>query len=726
MAVDSVTGALVDPKVLIFPSGQTFNGALTLNGGWTVGASGSYLSSSGNLYVGSGIELVNGTGNIAGTYFNGITITSSSGTLNLGSGSITLNNGSIAGTTGKTLTYSDTLTLAGTDGSTLNIGSGGTLGSMAYQAASSVAITGGAVNGTTIGATTAGAGSFTTLNTSGTSALSDITATSALGKEFAFVTNSANSAGFDYANCMSVQQLNTAAFAAYRVKDATGAERGALTFGNSTSTAPFTGAVSIESSYGIPYNAGPPYNYGNFDNQAGGINLIQTSNFGKTVTSGNIVAGTRYSVHGVNGTDSVTYNGTTYQAGNGTIPPGGFTGAAGHTTFTTSGSPTVQPSATSQIMLGFSPTGQFNVNTTTGVSAIQSTDSAITLGLPVTSSGTINGITITSSSGTLNLGSGSITLNNGSIAGTTGKTLTYSDTLTLAGTDGSTLNIGSGGTLGTGAYATIANYAPLASPTFTGTPAAPTAAAGTSTTQLATTAFVQTSYAAPPAIGNTTPGNGTFSNLTCNNGGTLTCGGNFALNNTALITTNANTDPFVINNTSANGYATVAFQYSGAYKGGFGYDVSVAELVANANGSFYILTNNGTQAAQFDTSQNAIFTALVTAKHFGGNGTAPTIAAGAGAGPGNTTTITGHDSAGVISVLTAGTPTASAVIATITFNTAYANAPYVTLTPASATTGVLTTAKPYVTATTTTFVINSEATALTTVTTYLWNYHVEQ
>lgn len=45
-------------------------------------------------------------------------------------------------------------------------------------------------------------------------------------------------------------------------------------------------------------------------------------------------------------------------------------------------------------------------------------------------------------------------------------------------------------TLGTGAFATIANYATLASPTFTGTPAAPTAAADTNTTQLATTAFV--------------------------------------------------------------------------------------------------------------------------------------------------------------------------------------------------------------------------------------------
>lgn len=39
------------------------------------------------------------------------------------------------------------------------------------------------------------------------------------------------------------------------------------------------------------------------------------------------------------------------------------------------------------------------------------------------------------------------------------------------------------------------NYAPLASPTFTGTPAAPTATGGTNTTQIATTAFVQSALA---------------------------------------------------------------------------------------------------------------------------------------------------------------------------------------------------------------------------------------
>ena len=47
----------------------------------------------------------------------------------------------------------------------------------------------------------------------------------------------------------------------------------------------------------------------------------------------------------------------------------------------------------------------------------------------------------------------------------------------------------SGSTSGTGAYALVS------SPTFTGTPAAPTAAFGTNTTQLATTAFVHTEVA---------------------------------------------------------------------------------------------------------------------------------------------------------------------------------------------------------------------------------------
>ena len=48
--------------------------------------------------------------------------------------------------------------------------------------------------------------------------------------------------------------------------------------------------------------------------------------------------------------------------------------------------------------------------------------------------------------------------------------------------------------------ADITNKAGLASPTFTGTPAAPTAAQGTDTTQIATTAFVNAEIAADTAV----------------------------------------------------------------------------------------------------------------------------------------------------------------------------------------------------------------------------------
>ena len=57
------------------------------------------------------------------------------------------------------------------------------------------------------------------------------------------------------------------------------------------------------------------------------------------------------------------------------------------------------------------------------------------------------------------------------------------------------------GTLGT----TNLGLAALASPTFTGTPSAPTASAGTNTTQIATTAFVVSSYL--PLAGGTVTGN---------------------------------------------------------------------------------------------------------------------------------------------------------------------------------------------------------------------------
>lgn len=62
---------------------------------------------------------------------------------------------------GKTLTASNTITLAGTDGSTLDIGTGGTLGTGAFAAAFNPAIPG------AIGGTTPSTGAFTSLDVTG-------------------------------------------------------------------------------------------------------------------------------------------------------------------------------------------------------------------------------------------------------------------------------------------------------------------------------------------------------------------------------------------------------------------------------------------------------------------------------------------------------------------------------------------------------------------------------
>ena len=101
--------------------------------------------------------------------------------------------------------------------------------------------------------------------------------------------------------------------------------------------------------------------------------------------------------------------------------------------------------------------------------------------------------------------------------GTTSKTLNVINSLTFSGTDGSTLNIGGGGTLGTGAYATIADYAPLVSPSFT-TPTLGVATA-TSINKVAITA---------PA---------TSATLTLANGSTLATAGAFSTTLTATATT---------------------------------------------------------------------------------------------------------------------------------------------------------------------------------------------
>lgn len=82
-------------------------------------------------------------------------------------------------------------------------------------------------------------------------------------------------------------------------------------------------------------------------------------------------------------------------------------------------------------------------------------------------------------------------------------------------------------------HPTDTTRAPLASPTFTGTPAAPTAAANTATTQLATTSFVTTATGANFAVSAATGGTG-ISAVTCSTASCTSLGGTYTMTATTV------------------------------------------------------------------------------------------------------------------------------------------------------------------------------------------------
>jgi hypothetical protein len=116
-----------------------------------------------------------------------------------------------------------------------------------------------------------------------------------------------------------------------------------------------------------------------------------------------------------------------------------------------SGSGAVPLATISSVGIASFPTAQFSVSGAGAVQIDNLSGGLITTGTvadgriaSALTGKTYNGLTVTSSTGTLSVANG--------------KTLTASNTLTFSGTDSSTLNIGTGGTLGTAAYTASTAY----------------------------------------------------------------------------------------------------------------------------------------------------------------------------------------------------------------------------------------------------------------------------
>jgi hypothetical protein len=215
--------------------------------------------------------------------------------------------------------------------------------------------------------------------------------------------------------------------------------------------------------------------------------------------------------------------------------------------------------------------------TGTGSLVLATSPSLTTPTLGVATATSINGNTFTTGTYTL--------------TGTAGKTLTFNNSLTLAGTDGSTLNVGAGGTLGSNAFTSTA-YAPLASPTFTGTVTMPTPFTLGSTSVTSTGTQLNYLNAATGTTG-TTSGKVVFDTSPTITGATLTT----ASVNGVTLTTGGGTTTFL----NANGTYTTPGGGSG----------TVTSIVAGTGLTGGTITTTGTIA--LDLTRANTWTGAITA-----------------------------------------------------------------------------------------------------------------
>jgi len=198
----------------------------------------------------------------------------------------------------------------------------------------------------------------------------------------------------------------------------------------------------------------------------------------------------------------------------------------------------------------------------------------------------------------------------------------------------------------------------------------------------------------------------------------------------------------MLTSTASNANAGVCFSTpSKRNHGVISYDYGTTGSIG-ASGFFFVGAS-GTQMATLTTSGLRIGSTLSASgeklevegnakiNHLVGRTSAPTIAAGAGAGTAPTVSISGTDLGGYITVTTGTLPTFSATVVTVTFNTSYGATPKCVLihpanNNAAMLNGVNMVYADQAGITTTTFTITAGTTALTASTTYQFYYHIIQ
>lgn len=354
----------------------------------------------------------------------------------------------------------------------------------------------------------------------------------------------------------STTQIATTAFVAQQIAGTTlvstfNGRSGAVVLSASDITSAGGAPAASPALTGIP--TAPTASVGNNSTQ------VATTAF----VTNQIAAGTVVSFNGRSGTVTLALS-DVMTVGGAPIASPAFTGVPTGTT-ATPGTSTTQLATTAFVTNAVSAatSGVSSFNTRTGPVTLQAADVAGVGGALLLSpnfTGTPTAPTATAGTSTTQLATTAFVAN--AVAATAGVSSFNGRTGPV------TLTIGD---------VTSAGGAPTASPTFTGTPAAPTATAGTSTTQIATTAFVAT---AVTAVAIPVP-------VTVANGGTGTTNLGTGL---GIVTSPSATGSFSKTPFPATGIAVVdntgaAFAASAAFKSGTNpvTDVSPAGLSISGN-----------------------------------------------------------------------------------------------------------------------------------------------